>query len=159
MWGACGTDFRSPPGIGPDADPFGLGPTCSSGSYASNSGDGSSTMDPGGACIGCHQNTGGEAPLFTAAGTIYPTAHEPTNCNGATGAQVQITDANQTVITVNVNSAGNFSTRAPLVFPITAAVVDGARVRIMQTPQTTGDCNSCHTEQGANGAPGRIVMP
>jgi predicted CXXCH cytochrome family protein len=24
---------------------------------------------------------------------------------------------------------------------------------------TAGDCNSCHTEQGANGAPGRIMAP
>jgi hypothetical protein len=26
------------------------------------------------------------------------------------------------------------------------------------TPER-GDCNSCHTEQGANDAPGRIVAP
>jgi predicted CXXCH cytochrome family protein len=25
--------------------------------------------------------------------------------------------------------------------------------------QTTGDCNSCHTQSGANGAPGRILLP
>jgi predicted CXXCH cytochrome family protein len=29
----------------------------------------------------------------------------------------------------------------------------------MMTPQETGDCNSCHTEQGRNGAPGRILLP
>jgi predicted CXXCH cytochrome family protein len=29
----------------------------------------------------------------------------------------------------------------------------------MTTPQTNGDCNSCHTEQGTNGASGRIVWP
>lgn len=29
----------------------------------------------------------------------------------------------------------------------------------MSTPQTSTDCNACHTEQGANGAQGRIVRP
>jgi predicted CXXCH cytochrome family protein len=24
---------------------------------------------------------------------------------------------------------------------------------------TSGDCNSCHTTAGANGAPGRILVP
>ena len=29
----------------------------------------------------------------------------------------------------------------------------------MATPQSTGNCASCHTAKGANGAPGRIVAP
>ena len=27
------------------------------------------------------------------------------------------------------------------------------------TPQTNGDCNSCHTEAGSNKAPGRVMTP
>jgi len=29
----------------------------------------------------------------------------------------------------------------------------------MTAPQTSGDCNGCHTQTGANGAPGRITLP
>jgi len=29
----------------------------------------------------------------------------------------------------------------------------------MSALQTTGDCNGCHTEAGASGAPGRIQLP
>jgi hypothetical protein len=29
----------------------------------------------------------------------------------------------------------------------------------MAAAQTVGDCNSCHTENGAQGAPGRIYLP
>jgi hypothetical protein len=30
---------------------------------------------------------------------------------------------------------------------------------MMSGAQMTGDCNSCHTQDGWNGAPGRIVAP
>ena len=31
--------------------------------------------------------------------------------------------------------------------------------RVMVAAQTSGDCNSCHTQTGANMAPGRITIP
>lgn len=41
--------------------------------------------------------------------------------------------------------------------PYTArVVVNGVVTSQMLTPQTNGDCNSCHTALGAQGAPGRI---
>jgi hypothetical protein len=33
------------------------------------------------------------------------------------------------------------------------------KTRAMVAPQTNGDCNSCHTENGANKAPGRVLLP
>ncbi|MGD0679831.1 MAG: hypothetical protein ABSC94_30975 [Polyangiaceae bacterium] len=42
---------------------------------------------------------------------------------------------------------------------LTATITYNGKTAAMTTPQMTGDCNSCHTEQGANGAPGRIVLP
>jgi mono/diheme cytochrome c family protein len=107
-------------------------------------------------------NAGGlEAPpVFSAAGTVYATSHEANDCNGATGVSVVITDANRATYTLPVNAAGNFSTSAALAFPIQAKVVaaSGAE-RAMVAAQATGDCNSCHTPDGANGAPGRIALP
>ena len=43
--------------------------------------------------------------------------------------------------------------------PFTAKVTYQGRERAMTAPQTSGDCNGCHTQAGANGAPGRITLP
>jgi mono/diheme cytochrome c family protein len=91
---------------------------------------------------------------------VYATGHEPDNCNGATGATIVITDANGTSLSTQTNSAGNFYFDATTIaFPIHAQVtVDGA-TRAMTGAVTTGDCNSCHTQAGAQLAPGRVVLP
>jgi hypothetical protein len=132
---------------------------CASGQYYSGI-DGSSGMSPGIACIGCHASAGGEAPLFTAAGTVYSGAHEPDNCYGTNvGASVVITDATGQTYTLPVNRAGNFFFAGSMPLPFTAKVTNGGNERAMVTPQMNGDCNSCHTQQGASGAPGRIMLP
>jgi len=121
--------------------------------------EGSGSMRPGGACNTCHSQRGG--PAYDVAGTVYPTLHEPNDCNGVAGAlTVVVTDANGKVTNLTVNGAGNFhskETRIPA--PFTVKVTDGTKVRPMIGSLTAGDCNSCHTEKGANGAPGRIVAP
>jgi hypothetical protein len=121
---------------------------------------GSPLMHPGGTCITCHDANGG--PSFSIAGTVFPTAHEPDDCDGVTGTatlQVVITDANNQTTTLTVNSAGNFYSAAAIATPFSAKVVSGTRERAMTDTQTSGDCNSCHTVDGANGAPGRIMAP
>jgi hypothetical protein len=136
---------------------------CTSGNTWTGGDDGSSRMHPGMACISCHSQTGGEAPLFALAGTVYPTAHEPDDCYGGgsaiSGAQVVITDANGATITLTPNSAGNFSSRAAIALPFRAKVVRNGAERAMAAAQSDGDCNGCHTVDGANGAPGRIFVP
>lgn len=119
-------------------------------------------MKPGGACITCHSSSGeGDAPIYSIAGTVYPTAHEPDDCNGASDPSIQvvITDANGKTVTLSVNTAGNFESGQNIALPYTAKVVSGTKERKMVAPQTNGDCNSCHTEQGASNAPGRIMAP
>ena len=104
-----------------------------------------------------------EAPRFVIAGTLYPTGHEPDSCNGVNGtngAKVVVTGSNGTSITLTPNSAGNFYSSTALSPPYQAKVVNAAGVeRVMSSTASTGDCNSCHTQTGANGAPGRITMP
>ena len=154
-------DAGTPPGscgaVGPD--PLNAAPTCTSGTYWSGTDDGSSRMNPGDACIACHRTSGGEAPTFTIAGTVYPTGHEPALCNGTAAAQIVITDNNGQTITLTPNSAGNFSSRAAVAFPIRAKVVANGQERAMATPQATGDCNACHTQNGTSMAPGRVTLP
>lgn len=144
--------------------PFDVEPTCTSNKTWKGGDKESPLMHPGVACIACHTEKHG--PRFAFAGTVFPTAHEPNDCNGSsqsssgTGAVVEVTDANGTVYTMKVNSVGNFySTAKNVAMPYTAVVRVGDSIREMKTPAETGDCNSCHTQDGKNDAPGRIVLP
>jgi len=169
---ACYLGNASTTGVGPGApvtngdaspngdaglDPYGTPVKCSSGSTWSG-GEGSPEMHPGLACIACHAR--GEGPRFAVAGTVFPTAHEPDDCYGASSSvTVVITDSAGKVLDLTTNGAGNFSYRGTLSLPYTAKVAVNGQERAMGTAQTTGDCNSCHTVTGANGAPGRIMAP
>jgi hypothetical protein len=149
---------------GDAGDPYSTALTCTSNKYTRSSG-GSPNMHPGGACITCHAT--GEGPRLTLAGTVYATAHEWDDCNGVgiRGAQVVITDANGKVTTIPVNdptlgaTTGNFMYALSIAKPFKAKVVYNGKERAMVATQTSGDCNSCHTENGANDAPGRIMLP
>jgi cytochrome c553 len=148
-------------------DPYNTPPICTSMTYWMGGDSGSSQMHPGRACRSCHV-VGGKATgkTFDVGGTVYPTAHEPDDCNGVslTGVQVIITDANGQDHPLDVNAAGNFYHQdffgfAAFALPIRAKVVYNGQERVMQSPQMSGDCNSCHTEDGTNNAPGRIMLP
>jgi hypothetical protein len=120
-------------------------------------------MNPGEACIACHSRSR-EGPRFTIAGTVYATAHEPDMCLGGTGAaqgaSIVVTDANGVAHTLRAGSSGNFSYSSSIAMPYKAKVVGAnGKERAMAAAQTNGDCNSCHTQRGANGAPGRIFAP
>ena len=149
-------------GTGMVPDPFAVPATCSSKvTWKGGSRQGSGSMDPGMPCIDCH-STSDRAPIFGVAGTLYPTAHEPDLCNGANGsvgAKVVVTDANGLAVTLYPNAAGSFYYQDTIATPYTAKVIYMGRERAMATAQTSGDCNSCHTQYGAMSAPGRILLP
>lgn len=145
--GGTGTGFDTPS-------------VCTSGTKWTRGDRGSTSMHPGVACIACHDQNP-QAPPFEIAGTVFPTAHEPDDCNGGgtAGAQIVITDANGKITKIPVNSVGNFYTQTAIALPYRAKVVVGTTERAMVASQKSGDCNSCHTEAGTNSAPGRIVLP
>lgn len=121
------------------------------------------TMRPGDTCIHCHADEG-EGPSFEAAGTVYPTLREPTPCaapsSAVAGATVELTDANGRTYSLPVNSAGNFYLEdSRFTPPYSARVLSGGRVRVMKTKPTSGECNGCHAEPPAGGAPGRVLLP
>lgn len=141
-------------------DPLNAAATCTSNSsWTRGEND---RMRPGEACVTCHTREG-EGPRYAIAGTLFPTGHEPDDCNGvagaSSGARVVITDANGQDHELTPNSAGNFYFNGSLATPYTAKVVSDAGERLMFTPQKDGDCNKCHTSEGTGGAPGRIVVP
>jgi mono/diheme cytochrome c family protein len=139
----------------------GCSPICTSGKTWREGNEGSPEMNPGMACIQCHAASD-EGPRFSIAGTIYPTAHEPDLCDGAppaSGAQVIITGADGRTLTLAPNAAGNFYAETAVAAPYRARVVTAGGERAMTAAQTSGDCNTCHSIAGANGAPGRIMLP
>jgi mono/diheme cytochrome c family protein len=156
-------NYPSGPGGCDSHDPFAADPTCTKNTKWTRGNQGSSDMNPGLACIKCHDTM--NAPVLTIAGTVYPSAHEPDLCNGGyVGAQVIITDANGKTTTLPVrNISGNFYAVTTIAKPFTAKVTYMGRTRVMNTPQMDGDCNKCHTQDGATQdgqtAPGRILLP
>jgi len=140
---------------------------CTSDSYWTQGDEGSRDMYPGRACITCHEAPGpGEhGPPLLFGGTVYPTVHEPDDCNGGgptvQGSVVVVTDANGVEHSATVRSNGNFliESEANLATPIHAEVRRDGKVNKMKDPVDSGDCNSCHTVDGANDAPGRILAP
>ncbi|MCS6901505.1 MAG: hypothetical protein RMJ98_10315 [Myxococcales bacterium] len=131
---------------------------CASGTRWIGGDDGSPHMHPGRDCIACHTREG-EGPRFTIAGTFYGASGQADDCFGASGAVIEVTDAAGKIVSLVSNPAGNFYTKDAVQFPITARVTFNGKTRQMSTPVSTGACNSCHTVQGAQGAPGRIAFP
>lgn len=142
-------------------DPYATPEMCSSGSHWTLGNRGSTFMHPGLACIDCHNRMRG--PFLTIGGTVYPSAHEPDDCDGVNGfdndVHVIVTDANGNVQDLQINDVGNFYSQGALTLPITAELTYQGRSRVMTTPATSGDCNACHTDTGTNAAPGRLVLP
>lgn len=151
-------------------DPFAGASVCTSGGTWTGGNRESSNMHPGVDCLSCHGpgGTAGSENELSIAGTVYPTAHDPNDCNGASGATVAglgvvIVDANGvTWPTLSVNGVGNFFMYAAdgvPAKPYAAKIVSSTGERAMGQHQSVGGCNSCHTVDGVNGAPGRIVAP
>jgi len=140
---------------------------CSSNAYWKDLDKASDLMRPGGKCNDCHdKNT--KAPQYAVAGTVYPTAHEPDECNGVAGVimdggmaeiSVVVTDRiGRTQPPIAVNSVGNFYLKE-LLMPFNVKVVSKGKENKMMMQAPHGDCNACHTQNGDQNAPGRITIP
>ncbi len=117
-------------------------------------------MHPGFDCIACHAK--GEGPRFLVAGTVYTNLDEKDDYFGVEGATVQLVDAKGKKAELATNLAGNFflnARSASLVAPFSVKVLVGKAERAMGSQAPSGDCASCHTAKGQNGAPGRIMAP
>ena len=121
-------------------------------------------MSPGRSCIagGCH-SAASKTPL-TMAGTIYSTRNDVDDCNGVDGttyAVVPVDMDGTTELTQRlfVNQAGNFWTSKVLPPSYKVKVIHAGRATVMMGAVTDGNCNACHSAEGAMQAAGRIVAP
>lgn len=148
-------DGGMPPGTFPDP------PACSSNLTWLFGDSLNDFMNPGRACNACHMTKGPKAPILAIGGTVYPTGHEPDLCisNTVGAATIEITDKNGQITSLTPNLSGNFSSKVAIALPYTAKLKFNGQERVMLAPQSSGDCNSCHTQAGINGAPGRIRLP
>lgn len=132
---------------------------CQSGKLWTGGESESERMNPGMACIDCHRK---EGPRFTVAGTLYGSSDEKDRCGGTNenGAAVYIQGSDGKVQKLVPNDMGNFYSKLSVAAPYKAWVqtADGKK-NAMVAQQSIGDCNTCHTQKGENGAPGRIVLP
>jgi hypothetical protein len=149
-------------------DPYEASTQCTSGVVHPPTVSENELMNPGRACNACHRQgndeQGNDAPIFAFVGTLYPSAHEPDECDalGVESARVVVTDAHGTVRSARPNAVGNFmfeDDSAAFLPPYTARVVYDGRERWMDLPQQNGDCNSCHDPAGNSEAPGRLLLP
>ncbi len=133
---------------------------CTTGRAWGGGNDRSTLMHPGRGCIGCHKSKG---PQFSIAGTVFqPEAtSDEDDCLGLGGVTITITGADGQVFNVLSNEVGNFylpKSAATLALPYKATVTYQGKSRNMLTPQTSGDCNSCHTSAGLDVGPsGRVI--
>jgi len=137
---------------------------CASGEIWTYSDKDSPLMNPGRSCVKCHLETNDElhAPFYKVAGTVMHALHEADDCRGAAQMTIILTDADGKDWVMTGNSAGNFwlPPESAVAMPYEARIVDQfGNERIKQQPVSDGDCASCHTSDGANGAPGRILPP
>ncbi len=161
-------DDAPPSGSFDNTDDPATGPThepgeCSSGTWwRGDDDDGSTRMKPGGDCNDCHRRER-EGPIYAVAGTVYTHYDEPDDCNGSEDVTVVIEGAQGGRVTLTTNSAGNFyakdSELRGLTWPLTVATAVGGDENWMNSPVDEGSCNDCHTQDGDQGAPGRVVVP
>jgi len=133
---------------------------CASGLIWANGDEESPLMHPGGDCIGCH-TAEDEGPTFAIAGTVYEGLAAAIDCFGVSGVTVELTDDAGQVVRMTTNEAGNFflkSRDVTLQMPYTAKVIVNGVESVMATPQSDANCATCHSAEGANGAPGRIIV-
>lgn len=118
-------------------------------------------MHPGMDCVGCHATNSG--PDLWVGGTVYAADGQVDDCGGVSGATVTVTDANGVSHALTTNYTGNFFLKqadAPgFAYPYSVKVSMNGADRVMAASQTTGACNSCHTQTGSGGAPGRVLQP
>jgi hypothetical protein len=114
-------------------------------------GGGGPDMKPGEDCLSCH------GARFAIAGTVFPSSGAGAD-QGLFGATIRITDANDQVVDVVSNNAGNFFLQQSLAMPLKQAMItNNGKQLVMATAPSSGACNSCHTLGGAAG--GRLYAP
>lgn len=105
---------------------------------------GGPTVHPGQPCLSCHSvgsSSAASAFPFTLGGTVFVDLEGTQPVEGAT---ITVTGADQAVLELTTNEAGNFYSTEAVQLPAMTTVTLGADTLSMLLATGTGDCNSCH---------------
>ena len=119
-------------------------------------------MNPGLPCPTCHFDNQLFYVVFPYAGTVMAGPHEKDRCKSPPppGATVEILELDGGLFwSWLANSSGSFRTMDAGPSPYVARLINDGGTKVSTTTHTSGNCNSCHTEQGTNGATGRLTWP
>lgn len=115
-------------------------------------------------CLSCHYSGGPGEKVFTIGGTIFRKKDAPDKdvASAAEGYTVQLVLRNCQTVTANKGrGSGNFYMNFSPSEDFIPFVIDPSGNRVNRSaavhPKDRLRCNSCHTQSGVNGAPGRIV--
>ncbi|MBU1657524.1 hypothetical protein KKG72_00545 [bacterium] len=133
-----------------------------------NSGDATVYHNQGESCLVCHGDSSTLLDLkqkFTSGATVYTSLNASNLESFANGYAIRLVleTTNEEVDYITGNGIGNSHVRyTDTINNYTAQVIDeNYNVVNSSTPNSHGfsrlECNSCHTENGINGAPGRIT--
>jgi len=106
-------------------------------------------------CMTCHKLKVNEKLSFKVAGTVYDGSEK--GLQGATIVLYSKSDGSgDPVLSLTSDSKGNFFTVTPVDFrnDLYASVISGTKKIPMDTPVTSGACNSCHGK-----TEGKVVIP
>ncbi len=119
-------------------------------------------MNPGLSCPSCHFENQLFYVYFQYAGTVMAAVHERDRCKSPPppGGTVEILELDGGVWwSTPVNSSGSFHNLDAGPSPFVARLITDAGVKVSASLHLSGNCNSCHTAQGANDAGGRLTWP
>lgn len=120
-------------------------------------------------CITCHGDGKRESDeeLIRVGGTIFTTLDASNYTAGASSHKIKLvfSDGTSSILKIEDDNEliGNFFSSTAITKDFTAQVLSPSGTVVNSSSSTThkasgfGDCNSCHTASGKNGAPGRIV--
>ena len=103
-------------------------------------------------CMNCHQDHGPGKGLFRVAGTVYGPDDAPFLLGGTVELRTMAAGGGDLVLSVQVDSLGNFFTTEKAPFPETdlhalVKSADGSLTNEMPFTISSGACNVCHNEQ------------
>ena len=137
--------------------------TCASGNFYNMAAElPGELMNPGLSCPTCHIAGANFYVAFAYAGTVMPGLHEADRCKSPApdGGLVEILEMDGGAgLSFSPKSSGNFKRLDAGPSPFIARITLNGISKSSASTHTSGDCNTCHTEQGANGASGRLTWP
>ena len=139
--------------------------TCTSGELWDEKATPTAAMNPGQPCRACHKTKAAAFNYFFM-GTVFPTFHEedlcisPPTLGGKIGdpRRGRQRDDDPDAERIRQLHVERRRGRGPASLQGTPGR-EWADTGTMTKAQTDGDCNKCHTEQGAEDAPGRLTWP